>query len=90
MAPMSVLLVRVMIGKVKDLSRLRSIFERPPIRAEVPGWNCVGWVREAFLDARRDEKALGTCAKDWESVRDAAMWYVEHKKAAHRFDGTVQ
>ncbi|KAI0426084.1 hypothetical protein F5Y09DRAFT_334430 [Xylaria sp. FL1042] len=58
-------------------------------KPEIPGWNCVEWVREAFLAAIQDGKALGTSASDWESVRDV-MWYIEDKKAKHRFDGTVQ
>ncbi|PFH61722.1 hypothetical protein XA68_16443 [Ophiocordyceps unilateralis] len=65
------------------------------LRADTPSagasqnLNCVEWVREAFEAAVTDGNALGTCASDWKSVRDAAMWYVETKKAAHRFDGTV-
>jgi hypothetical protein len=90
MAPTSMLLVRIMVGKVKNMGRLQSIFERTPVRPEVEGWNCVGWVKEALLAAMKDGKALGSCAgESWESIRDVAMWYVEQKKAAHRFDGTV-
>ena len=89
MAPASMLLVRILIGKVASLSRLRSVFERTPLRPQLEGWNCVGWVREAFLAAIADGRALGTSASDWEAIRDVAMWYVQAKKAAHRFDGTV-
>jgi hypothetical protein len=83
------LLVRIVVGKVEDMKRLRSLLERTPLRPEVTGWNCVSWVQEALMSAIHDGKALGTSAKDWETVRDTAMWYVEKKKAAHRFDGTV-
>lgn len=89
MAPTSMLLVRVLIAKVKSLSRLRSVFKRTPLRPELQNWNCVEWIREALEAAVADGKAVGTCASGWESVRDTAMWYVEAKKAAHRFDGTV-
>lgn len=89
LVPTSMLLVRVVVAKVKDLGLLRSIFERVPLRPETDGWNCVGWEEEAFDAAIQDSKALGTSAPDWQTVRDTAMWYVEHKKAAHRFDGTV-
>lgn len=75
MVPTSMLLVRIMVGKVKSMSRLRSIFESTPVRPEVEGWNCVAWVREALLAAIRDSRAMGTSASDWESVRDTAMWY---------------
>ncbi|KAK4156992.1 hypothetical protein C8A00DRAFT_40578 [Chaetomidium leptoderma] len=77
MMPTSMLLVRVMIGKVKDRNRLESM-----------GGNCVAWVKEAIETALRDEKVLGTPKTlHWDSIRDTAMWYVELKKAAHRFDG---
>lgn len=82
------LLVRVMIGKVKDKSRLASILGGIPVRPEVEGWNCVAWVQEAVKTALQEE-ALGTSKQniDWKSIRDVAMWYVEEKKSAHRFDG---
>lgn len=83
------LLVRILVGKVKSMSRLREIFEHTPVRSDVKGWNCVAWVREAMSAALQDGKALGTSAGDWESVRNAAMGYIEQKKAAHRFDGVV-
>ncbi|KAF4510617.1 hypothetical protein G6O67_002493 [Ophiocordyceps sinensis] len=87
--PSSMLLARVMIAKVKSVRRLRSVLEGIPVRPEVEGWNCVGWIKEAFQAALADGKALGTSAGDWQSVRDTAMWYVEAKKAAHRYDGIV-
>jgi hypothetical protein len=30
---------------------------------------------------------LGTGSTDWQYVRDTVMWYIEDKKAGHRFDG---
>ncbi|KAI1189187.1 hypothetical protein F5B17DRAFT_218921 [Nemania serpens] len=85
----SMLLIRILIGKVKSMSRLRSIFEHTPVRAEAEGWNCVGWVREALVAALQDGRALATSACDWESVRNTAMWYIEERKAADRFDRVV-
>ena len=88
MMPTSTLLVRVMIGKVKDRNRLESMLRNIPIRPGVEGWNCVAWVKEAIETALREEKVLGTPKTlHWDSIRDTAMWYVELKKAAHRFDG---
>ncbi|KAK9445201.1 hypothetical protein VB005_00309 [Metarhizium brunneum] len=88
MLPTSMLLVRVMIGKVKDRNRLESLLRNIPIRPRVEGWNCVAWVKEAIETALRDKKVLGTSKNlDWDSIRDTAMWYVGQKKAAHRFDG---
>lgn len=86
------LLVRVMIGKVKDKSRLESISRGIPVRPEVEGWNCVAWVQESVETALQEERALGTSKKklDWKSIRGLAMWYVEKKNPAHRFDGQGQ
>ncbi|KFA53510.1 hypothetical protein S40293_06531 [Stachybotrys chartarum IBT 40293] len=89
MAPTSMLLTRIVIAKVKDKRRLQSIFEDTPLRPEVDGWNCVGWAKEGFEAALRNGNALGTSADNWKLVRDTAMWYVEKKKAEHRFDGTA-
>ncbi|KAI8945264.1 hypothetical protein F4801DRAFT_569015 [Xylaria longipes] len=85
--PNQMLLVRVVIGKVIDGRRLRDIFSRIPIRDSTPDWDCVGWVKEAPETTFEDGKALGTSANDWNSVRETAMWYVGHKREAHRFDG---
>ncbi|KAK0390716.1 hypothetical protein NLU13_0219 [Sarocladium strictum] len=88
MAATAMLLVRIMIGKVKDKKRLESIFRNTPIQSRVTGWNCVFWVKEAIETAIADKKALGVpegCT--WQTIRDVAMWYIEKKKAAHRFDG---
>ncbi|POR35771.1 Uncharacterized protein TPAR_04048 [Tolypocladium paradoxum] len=88
--PTQMLLVRVVIGKIKDQHRVRATFERTPIRSEVPGWNCVAWAEEAFRELLRDRKALDKAVDNWDLVRDTAMWYVEQKKADHRFDGQGQ
>jgi len=91
--PTSAILVRIMIGKVADRTRLREAFARTPIRAGYAGyesWNCVSWIQEALLWAAHDGKALGSCHTDWKYVRDTAMWYVAKKAAEHRFDGQGQ
>jgi len=84
------LLVRIVIGKVRNKNRLWPIFRRTPLRPHEEGWNSVAWAKEAFEDAVADTMAIGTCVENWEAVRDKAMWYVEKKKAAHRFDGQAQ
>lgn len=84
------LLVRIVVGKIKDQRRVRAAFERTPIRSEVPGWNCVAWAEEAFHQVSQEHRALDKVVDNWGSVRDTAMWYIEHKKASHRFDGQGQ
>ena len=85
------LLVRILIAKVKDRSALEAILRTIPIRAgqpEHPGWNCVGWVKEALETIQAHEKkdkALGTAILDWQTVRDAAMEYIDKKRAQGRW-----
>jgi hypothetical protein len=85
LAPTSMQLIRVVIGKVEDKHRLQSVLRRIPIRAETPGWNCVAWVEEALQQLERDGRALGTSVTAWQSVRDTAMWYCEQKMSEGRF-----
>ena len=90
MSPTYMLLVRIVVAKIKDQRRLQSILKHTPLRPELEGWNCVGWVQEAFNNVAGDKGAVSSCAPNWRAVRDTAMWYVEKKKAEHRFDGTVE
>ncbi|KAG7114480.1 hypothetical protein HYQ46_011770 [Verticillium longisporum] len=84
----SMLLVRIMIGKVKDRNILESLLKNTPIQHGVDGWNCVVWVKEALEKALSDKKVLGSPKNiNWDGIRDTAMRYVEQKKAEHRFDG---
>ncbi|KAJ0414784.1 hypothetical protein BJY00DRAFT_305322 [Aspergillus carlsbadensis] len=77
LAQTSMLLVRVVIAKVMDRSRVADIFRSTPIRQGQPGWNCVSG----------DSRALGTNVTDWAKVRNQAMAYCQQKKDQHRFDG---
>ncbi|KAI1193015.1 hypothetical protein F5X97DRAFT_329028 [Nemania serpens] len=85
--PQFMLLTRVVIGKVLDKDRLRSVIGGIPVRPETPGWNCVGWVREAVDAVLKDDKALSSTVETWTEIKDTAMHYIESKKASHRFDG---
>ncbi|KGO75059.1 hypothetical protein PITC_047420 [Penicillium italicum] len=87
LAPTSMLLVRIMVGKVADGNRLVEILRNTPIRQGQPGWNCVIWVKEALEMLKVDPKALGTSVVEWEKVRSGAMDYCQRKKDQHRFDG---
>ncbi|KAM7197043.1 hypothetical protein V8F20_006796 [Naviculisporaceae sp. PSN 640] len=85
----NMILVRIVVGKITNMNRLLEIVGNVPIRGNVPGWNCVEWVREALQLLGQDDTALGTKVTDWQTVRDAAMEYAVKKAAEHRFDGTV-
>jgi hypothetical protein len=52
------LLVRIMIGKVEDNSRLAVILQNTPIRQGQPGRNCVWWIKEALERVKEDGRAI--------------------------------
>ncbi|KAK2594673.1 hypothetical protein QQS21_007649 [Conoideocrella luteorostrata] len=81
------LLVRIAIAKVSNIHRLERALQKVPLCPDKEGWNCVEWVREAIQLASRERGALGPTITDWSAIRDKTMWYVDQKKAAHRYDG---
>ncbi|KAH7890943.1 hypothetical protein F5I97DRAFT_1976300 [Phlebopus sp. FC_14] len=81
------LLVRITIAKIANRDRLADILRNVPIRQGTPGWNCVGWVKEALERLKNDSEALGTNVIDWEKVRHTAMEYCQQKKDGNRFNG---
>ncbi|CAG7938098.1 unnamed protein product [Penicillium nalgiovense] len=62
--PTSMLIVRIMVGKVEDANRLAEILRATPIRQGTAEWNCVSWVREALERLDADSRALGTSLID--------------------------
>ncbi|PIG69458.1 hypothetical protein AARAC_005227 [Aspergillus arachidicola] len=87
LAPTNMLLVRIVVGKVPDGSRLVQILRSTPIRQGQAGWNCISWVKEALESLDADAKALGTSVTRWDKVRNEAMGYCQKKKDQPRFDG---
>jgi hypothetical protein len=85
--PTSMLLVRVMIGKVERMDRFYEVIGTVSINLGENGWNCVSWVKEAVERLNYNDHTLGSNVTVWEKVRDGAMWYVQKKKAGHRFKG---
>ncbi|KAL8923767.1 MAG: hypothetical protein Q9208_004415 [Pyrenodesmia sp. 3 TL-2023] len=81
------LLVRIVVGKVTSNDRLQAALRSVPIVQGDESWNCVAWVRQALEAVKADGKAVGTSQLEWETVRRAALDYVQGKKDAHRFDG---
>lgn len=87
LAATSMLLVRVLIAKVEKKDQLETILRNTPIREDVVGWNCVGWVQEALQRLHANGEVLGTSITEWTVIRDTAMHYCQQKKDEHRFDG---
>ncbi|KAI6090405.1 hypothetical protein F4821DRAFT_275078 [Hypoxylon rubiginosum] len=79
--PSSNMLVRVVVGRVADMDRLKSLIRQVPVpmHPEDPNWNCVIWVKEALEAVIDDGKALSTSVDSWDKARDEVMWYVEEK-----------
>jgi hypothetical protein len=74
-------LIRIMIGKVLDNSKLGLVLRLTPPE------HCVWWVKTALERVQTD----GTCLSnnsvlDWEEIRDKAMAYCQRKKDVRRFE----
>lgn len=86
MKPSPRLLVRVTVAKIRNRRRLKAVLRDTPLRPEQEGWKCVEWVQEALRALDKDGSALGTSVSEWQTVRDWAMWYIDAKHRAGRFD----
>ncbi|KAI1132259.1 hypothetical protein F5Y10DRAFT_218378 [Nemania abortiva] len=80
------LLVRVMIAKVEDESRLIEIFRTTPVVQGNPNWRCRTWVADALSRMAKDGKSVGTAQLDWSEIEAVARNYVAKKSAAGRYD----
>jgi hypothetical protein len=61
----TMILVRITIGKIKNMDRLLYILRNTPVRAYEPTlaseiWNCVAWIKEALLLIQDDGEAVGS------------------------------
>lgn len=83
--PTSMLLVRILIGKVDDSARLDTILQQAPVKDGTKDWNCVIWLKDALELVGNDKKALGTSVLVWDTIRKTAMDYCNQKKADGRF-----
>jgi hypothetical protein len=81
------MLVRIMIGKIRDLPRFETALRNIPVRQAHRDWNCVYWIKEALETACVDRRSVGSCVVDWRTVRAGAMDFVQRKRDMHCFDG---
>ncbi|XRM42582.1 hypothetical protein ABZX51_005793 [Aspergillus tubingensis] len=100
----TMVLVRVLIGKVVDRVRLVEILRGVPVGGQEEGeagvgWNCVSWVRGAVEAIKRDEddgngNGRGVMGKgsvlEWRVVRDAAMGFAGRKMGEGWFRSSGQ
>ena len=82
----NMLLARVMIGKVLDGSRLRTVLERVPLVQQDPAWTCRIWVKSAVAALEADGKCLGTRVSEWQMIERTANDYVAKKRQEKRFE----
>ncbi|KAM7203360.1 hypothetical protein V8F33_002351 [Rhypophila sp. PSN 637] len=90
MAPTAMVLVRVVIAKIHDMDRLMEILSNVPIRGHDKTFSCRMWMIDAVNALAQDDgQALSAKSKitDWDTIYQAAIEFVEKKKAEHRFDG---
>jgi len=71
------LLARVVVGKIADKICVHEILCGVPAKLNDPSWNCVTWVKEVLEALQKYEKAISTSVLSWQTVRDAAMEYVQ-------------
>lgn len=62
------LLIRVLVGKIKDRGRVFTALRNVPVVQNDPNWNCVIWVKEALAALQRNGKTMGTSKLDWQEV----------------------
>lgn len=97
MNPTAMILVRIVIGKVGNLDRVASVLRQVPVHQNLPGWNCVSWLRDALEMLRTNGKALSGARSSavtpeaataaWEEDKKVALEFVRDKERQHRFDG---
>ena len=86
------LLVRVVIGKVRDQDLIEELLKTTPVyqtddpdraRARARAFNCVTWVRDA-IEALKGIQAVSSLLS-WEEVEREALGYVRRKKEEGRW-----
>lgn len=80
-------LVRITVAKVTDESRLQALLREIPVRQDDSAFNCLTWVREAFVKLLDDSKAVKSYlhSEDWKAVEACARTYYKRKRDAGRF-----
>lgn len=81
------IVVRILLGDVSHIDMVDSLLETVPVgEGSKEGFNCVSWVKDAFL--RLDQAGVISRGdiSDWGSVERTALDYVTEKKRQGRFE----
>ena len=84
----SMLLARIMIGKVTNEVQLATTLAAVPLIQDNPAWTCRIWVRDAIAVLEADGRSLGTRVTGWQKIEQAANAYVARKRQQRRYDGS--
>lgn len=80
-------LIRIAVAKVTDQRRLQTLLRDIALREDDSAFNCLTWVREAFVKLLDDGKSVKSYLKpeDWSAVETCARKYCKRKRDAGRF-----
>lgn len=84
------IIVRIAIAKVVDTVRLAAILRNVPVHQDDTSWNCLSWVKDAFLRIVEDEKRCVKGyveAKDWKDIERRTREFVKTKRDTRRPPG---
>ncbi|MCJ1485226.1 hypothetical protein MMC06_005400 [Schaereria dolodes] len=84
----SMLLARVIVGKVTNEVQLATTLAAVPLVQDNPAWTCRIWVRDAIAALEADGRSLGTRVTGWQKIEQAANAYIAQKRQQRRYDGT--
>lgn len=83
-------IVRIAVAKIVDATRLQAILRDVPVDQEDPSWNCLSWIKDAFLRLMADEQRCVKGyveAKDWKDIERKAREYAKKKRDERRSTG---
>jgi hypothetical protein len=88
-SPQSII-VRVAVAKIVDPERLAAILREIPVQQDDTSWNCLSWVKDAFLRFVEDDKRCVkgyVVAKDWKDIERRTREYAKKKRDSRRPSG---
>ncbi|OCK80831.1 hypothetical protein K432DRAFT_296845, partial [Lepidopterella palustris CBS 459.81] len=87
LAPTSMLLARVTIGKVANGAQLAATLAAVPLVQDNRAWTSRIWVRNAIAPLEADRRGLGTRVANWKRFERISNAYVATKRQQRRYDG---
>lgn len=82
--------MRIAVAKVVDTERLAAILRDVPLHQDDTSWNCLSWIKDAFLRIVEDEQRCVKGyveAKDWKNIEQRTREYAKKKRGERRQAG---